>query len=142
METFLAANNQITDLFELTYLSKLKNLDIENNKLTDKENLNFLNMIDSLENINISNNHLIDELDIQTLNEYFYIQKEDLIINNKDNNNNHLLKVDESNREKFDKYNLKDLKNKYNELNLQIWIKATNSKIIICKLILYKIIIS
>jgi len=90
-------------------------------------------MIDCLEKINISNNQLIDELDIQTLNEYFYIQKEDLEIFNNDHNiNESFLNNNELNRENFDKYNLKDLKNLYCELNLQIYMKANNSKISIC----------
>ncbi len=127
LETLLASDNQITDIFELTYLSKLKHLEINNNKISDPESLDFLNMLESIEYIDISANPLIDCLeDEKTLNVYFYIQKEEF--NSPDDD-----KIDPKNKENLGRYSLEEIKNN-KALRDSIRVKAHNCKIIICKI--------
>lgn len=126
LETFLASDNKINDLFELTYLSNLKYLEVQNNNIYDNENLDFLNMFESIEFINISKNPFIENLNKDLLNEYFYIQR------NKENNEDSN-RIEIGNRENFEEYNLNDIKENEN-LNKSIRLKANNSKIFICKI--------
>lgn len=129
LETLLVAKNSISDLFELTYLTKLKFLEIQNNKISDKENLDFLNMCENIEFIDISGNPLISELDKELFHQYFYIQRE---INNINNDNETISRINLNKKDNFDKFIIEDIKNQ-DELNKAIRIKANNSKILLYK---------
>jgi hypothetical protein len=120
----LASNNNISDLFELTYLSNLKHLELDSNNINDIESLVFLNMLDKIEFINIGNNPLInnDEFNILKINEFFIIKKIegtkfDLDLFNVD-------KLEEIPKEKLNK-----LEGKFIEYTL----RTNNSKIKLCK---------
>jgi hypothetical protein len=129
----LASDNYITDIFELTYLSKLKYLEINNNKISDEECLDFINMLESIEYIDISENPLIENLHKKTLKEYFYISKAETDSVSNINNNNININVNNENIENLDNYTLEEIK-KNKTLSESLRIKANNSKIIICKI--------
>jgi len=129
----LASDNYITDIFELTYLSKLKYLEIKNNRISDEESLDFINMLESIEYIDISENPLIENLHKKTLSEYFYISKAETDSVSNINNNNININVNNENRENLDNYSLEEIK-KNKTFSESLRIKANNSKIIICKI--------
>lgn len=101
-------------------------MEIQNNKISDEESIEFLNMLESIEYIDISNNPIIENLDKKCLNDYFYIQKEEAKSDSLDS-------VKMEIKETFENYNLEDIKND-KTLSNSIRIKANNSKIIICKI--------
>jgi predicted RNA-binding protein with PUA-like domain len=127
LEIFLATDNIINDIFELTYLSNLKHLDIQNNKIYDVENFDFLNMLENVEYINISNNPFIEKLDTNTLSEYFSIKA------NQEKNEDSNLNVEIEKNKNFEQYSLNEIKEK-EELKNSIRMKKNNSKVFICKI--------
>lgn len=135
MEKLFASNNKISDLFELTYLSNLKYLEIQNNYVEDLENLDFLNMIDKIEYINIANNPLIKELDRNILNDYFYVSEKVEIKNLRNNNDLIEINIDKRNFCGFDDIDIGEL-DKNSEISSRIKIKANGSIISLCKIII------
>lgn len=118
----MASKNQISDIFELTYLSKLKHLELESNYLSDEESFDFLNMLDSIEYINIANNKLINDYDTEKINEIFGMRKIertklDLSLFNVE-------RIEDLPRDKLIK-----LEGKF----IEFYLKSNNSKIKLCK---------
>lgn len=123
LESFLASKNKISDLFELTYLSNLRNLELESNEIKDEESLEFLNMLENIEYISLGNNQLINNFPLEKIHELFEIRKIqgakiDPTIFNVD-------KLEEIPKEKLNK-----LEGKF----IEFYLRSNKSKVKLCKI--------